>query len=560
MKLPKVLLFATFAFHFSSSRVIYSELSDFNYKFYCSTSKKEFCNTTKKELKSAVLSISSLLDFSPPIKFDAVVDNLSKYINDINKEVPIAALVNTEFIPIDKKFYNLKSPYPNSKKIINKFNSNRNYTEDDFILLLNNFKNDHTYHKNSDIEIKNKAMKEIMKGLLKLGKLEAPYDSLPESGIPESVRDKIPPEVLASYSKRPPSNNVTSFDMRYIHPFIEDRFVCNILERNRNVTLFNGIANVTETSCEKMRNNELSTIFKWKDKLISKGKSTKRIKKLKKQFKRIVAIGDIHGDYEKLISLLRHAKLINKKNKWIAKNTALVQEGDLIDRDKDIIKILDLLQDLREQAPKKGSIVNLILGNHEVGNLQGKYFFTSRDDIKTFGNLEKREEAFSLKGKYGKLLRQDMNVTMIVGDSLFVHAGLYPEYAELGIDQINDHVHNILNTTLTLDEMCEIYNYSTHNPFYFDELLNSEKSPISTRDFASLEESTICPEVEKTLKITNTKRMVIGHTIQHYGEMQTRCNDKLIIIDIGMSSCYGGFFGYLEILNDKNEVWFRYNN
>jgi len=54
--------------------------------------------------------------------------------------------------------------------------------------------------------------------------------------------------------------------------------------------------------------------------------------------------------------------------------------------------------------------------------------------------------------------------------------------------------------------------------------------------------------------------MVIGHTIQHYGEMQTRCNDKLIIIDIGMSSCYGGFFGYLEILNDKNEIWFRYNN
>jgi len=246
------------------------------------------------------------LDFSPPIKFDAAVDDLTNYVNDTNKEAPIAAVVNTEFIPIDKKLCNLKSPYPNFKKIINEFNSNRNYTEDDFILLLNNFKNDHTYRKNSGNEIKNKAMKEIMKGLLKLGKLEAPYDSLPESGIPESVRDKIPPEVLASYSKRPPSNNVTSFDMRYIHPFIEDRFVCNILERNRNATLFNGIADVTEASCEKMRNNKLRTIFNWKDKLISSGKSIKHTKKLKKQFKRIVAIGDIHGDYEKLISLLRH--------------------------------------------------------------------------------------------------------------------------------------------------------------------------------------------------------------------------------------------------------------
>jgi len=51
--------------------------------------------------------------------------------------------------------------------------------------------------------------------------------------------------------------------------------------------------------------------------------------------------------------------------------------------------------------------------------------------------------------------------------------------------------------------MCEIYKYSTDNPFYFDELLNGEKSPISTRDFAALEESIICPDIEKTLKITN---------------------------------------------------------
>ncbi|OUM59720.1 hypothetical protein PIROE2DRAFT_14657 [Piromyces sp. E2] len=47
--------------------------------------------------------------------------------------------------------------------------------------------------------------------------------------------------------------------------------------------------------------------------------------------------------------------------------------------------------------------------------------------------------------------------------------------------------------------------------------------------------------------------MIIGHSIQQYGEMQTRCNDQLLLIDIGMSVCYGNFFGYLEMLNDKNE-------
>jgi len=54
--------------------------------------------------------------------------------------------------------------------------------------------------------------------------------------------------------------------------------------------------------------------------------------------------------------------------------------------------------------------------------------------------------------------------------------------------------------------------------------------------------------------------MIIGHTVQQYDEMQSRCNNQLLIIDIGMSYCYGDYFGYVEILNDKNEVWFRYNN
>jgi len=54
--------------------------------------------------------------------------------------------------------------------------------------------------------------------------------------------------------------------------------------------------------------------------------------------------------------------------------------------------------------------------------------------------------------------------------------------------------------------------------------------------------------------------MIIGHTIHNYGEIVSRCHDQLIIIDIGIGSCFGHFFGYLEMLNDKNEIWFRYNN
>jgi len=54
--------------------------------------------------------------------------------------------------------------------------------------------------------------------------------------------------------------------------------------------------------------------------------------------------------------------------------------------------------------------------------------------------------------------------------------------------------------------------------------------------------------------------MIIGHTVQNYGEIHSRCNGKLILIDIGLSYCYGSYFGYVEIKNDVNEVWAVYKN
>ncbi len=40
---------------------------------------------------------------------------------------------------------------------------------------------------------------------------------------------------------------------------------------------------------------------------------------------RIVAIGDIHGDYKKTVTLLIKSQLINQKHEWIGGNTILIQ-------------------------------------------------------------------------------------------------------------------------------------------------------------------------------------------------------------------------------------------
>ena len=47
---------------------------------------------------------------------------------------------------------------------------------------------------------------------------------------------------------------------------------------------------------------------------------------------RIVAIGDIHGDYNDFLAILQRAGLIDEQHHWAGGKTTFVQVGDEIDR------------------------------------------------------------------------------------------------------------------------------------------------------------------------------------------------------------------------------------
>ena len=70
---------------------------------------------------------------------------------------------------------------------------------------------------------------------------------------------------------------------------------------------------------------------------------------------RIVAIGDVHGEYTNFLALLREAELVNRRGNWIAGTTHLVQLGDIPDRGPDTDKVIKLLKQLEIQAAKAGS-------------------------------------------------------------------------------------------------------------------------------------------------------------------------------------------------------------
>ena len=50
---------------------------------------------------------------------------------------------------------------------------------------------------------------------------------------------------------------------------------------------------------------------------------------------RIVAIGDLHGDYDHFFRLLRRSALVDSDGNWTGGKTHLVQMGDVMDRGKE---------------------------------------------------------------------------------------------------------------------------------------------------------------------------------------------------------------------------------
>ena len=61
---------------------------------------------------------------------------------------------------------------------------------------------------------------------------------------------------------------------------------------------------------------------------------------------RLVAVGDIHGDFNAFVAILEQAGLIDKERRWIGGTAMLVQTGDFVDRGPNSRQVMDLLMSL----------------------------------------------------------------------------------------------------------------------------------------------------------------------------------------------------------------------
>jgi len=285
---------------------------------------------------------------------------------------------------------------------------------------------------------------------------------------------------------------------------------------------------------------------------------------------RVVAIGDVHGAYDRFVGILKKTGLVDEKLKWSGGTTHLVQLGDVVDRGPDSRKTLDLLQKLIKDAKSAGGRVHALMGNHEAMRLlvdfryvtPGEYqAFVTRDSeavrdrfLKTrpdseHDDLLKRTPlgllelaaAFAPDGEYGSRLRDQMAVVRI-NDVVFMHGGLSPAVAPQSCDAINDTVRRALSTSANLEK--------TRNAPK-EALATSETGPLWYRGLAE-EPDTFAPEVDKIIDAQKARAIVVAHTVQTSGRIATRFSNKVFLIDTGMQTAYvsAGRASALEIRGD----------
>ena len=243
--------------------------------------------------------------------------------------------------------------------------------------------------------------------------------------------------------------------------------------------------------------------------------------------KRVVAIGDIHGDLSAARAALRAAGAIDEHDHWIGGDLVVVQTGDVLDRGDDESAILALLARLSGEAHAAGGALIQLLGNHELMNAAGDFRYTTPGGMHDFDG--QREAELGPGGTWAKQLAQH-DVIEIVGDTVFSHAGV-----------VGDWVTHVEDTNLAARCWLAGQAGDAHSP---PAVLTAEDSPVWTRALG--EPPADCAAVDRALAALGAKRMVVGHTVQRHG-ITSDCDGKLWRIDVGLAKLYGGPIEVLAI-------------
>jgi hypothetical protein len=165
-----------------------------------------------------------------------------------------------------------------------------------------------------------------------------------------------------------------------------------------------------------------------------------------------------------------------------------------------------------------------------------------------------RLEAFSLNGSIGSDWMTDYGVTYLdpTMKAHFMHAGLNYDHAV-------DH-----NESLGIGFMEKLLGGNRYHRDWTakEHAFWSSEGPMWYRGYALLPEEEACREAAKVMRELDSDFLVMGHT-PSFEHAVVRCGGRVLLIDTGLSTAYGGRPVVLEMRKKKagdTEVRFHYDD
>lgn len=308
---------------------------------------------------------------------------------------------------------------------------------------------------------------------------------------------------------------------------------------------------------------------------------------------RIVAVGDLHGDFGAWREIASAAGLVDSAGRWIGGRATLVQVGDIVDREPESLKIVRELMRLQKDASRQGGRVVVLVGNHEAMNITGDLRYTTPGEFGAFATAKSgalRDRVYEAKkaeieanyrsrdpsltaaavrdawmkatplgwveqrlawapdGEIGRWVIGN-SAAVLIGGNLFVHGGISAEYSKLSLAELNRQVASAL---ASVDRSPSAITNSPLGPLWYRGLIT--RDPRITQIPAPAADAPARPSQEQELATLlaayGARRIIVGHTPSRSG-IQILFGGQLVDVDSANSRYYGGTPAYLEIIGDR---------
>ena len=263
----------------------------------------------------------------------------------------------------------------------------------------------------------------------------------------------------------------------------------------------------------------------------------------------LYVVGDIHGEFDRLLGLLGNGGLIDSEGQWVGGRSHVVFLGDIFDRGADVTRTLWFLYELEHQARAAGGGAHLVLGNHETMIFTHDLRYVSAKE-QLIARLHGTSYPVLFDIRHSLLGRWLVGRPglMKVDGVLLAHGGVAPGSSPRSVEAVNDSMRTFMSEDL-------FYQWGDTTVGLFTDSATAEQSAdrytrVIVMDSAAfarrtgilfdetgilwfrgyVQSNTLTSELEGVLEEFGTEIHVVAHT--PVSSIESRYDGKLLAVDL----------------------------